>query len=96
MRRWLVGLLVIVLGWAVPGHVSASPVERRTEPCGGADLYYEPTRVPPGQMMSFHFTVWNCSPMSETLLVRSRPSGPCLFLYPEEASYTLEPGMALT
>lgn len=96
MRRWLVSLVVFAMAWAVSGTVWASSIGRGTEPCGRVGLYYEPTRVPPGSMMSFHFTVWNCSQMTETLLVRSRPSGPCLFSHPGEASYTLEPGMALT
>jgi hypothetical protein len=95
MRRSLIGLIALALTTVAPGPVSASPIDQ-AEPCGRVDLRYEPKHVPPGQMMGMDFTVWNCSEMTETLDVDSRPAGPCRFLYPVDASYTLEPGMALT
>jgi hypothetical protein len=95
IRRWLAGLVVLALTTSAAPGVSASPINR-AEPCGRIDLRYQPNHVPPGQMMGMQFTIWNCSEMNETLDVGSRPTGPCRFLVPMEASYTLEPGMALT
>jgi hypothetical protein len=95
MRRWLVGLIIVAVTLAMPSPVSgASGIV--TGECGRIDLRYMPSRVAPGQLMAMEFTVWNCSEMAETLLVRAHPTGPCRFIHPEEASYTLEPGMALT
>jgi hypothetical protein len=94
VHRWLIALLILVTTLALPA-APALPVEQ-TEPCGRVDLFYFPTHVPPGQLMEMWLTVENCSQMFESLAVDARPSGPCRFVYPEDAQYDLEPGLAVT
>jgi hypothetical protein len=94
-RRLLVGLIALFLAWTAPGTLWASPANE-LEPCGKVDLLYIPDHVSPGQIMEMQLTVWNCSDMFESLVVRARPAGPCRFLHPEDARYDLDAGLALT
>jgi hypothetical protein len=86
--------LLLQLALATP-VASAAAVEDRAV-CASLSLEFFPSVVQPEHTFDYNFDLVNCGSITERLVVRVAPSGPCPFIPRSKETYVLGPGQGFS
>jgi hypothetical protein len=71
---------------------SVAPGETHRSECASLSLAFFPDTVSPEHTYDYDFDLFNCGDVTERLVVRLFPAGPCEFIPRSRDVYVLEPG----
>jgi hypothetical protein len=88
----LVVAMTLLLQLAPASQASAAPGEASRSPCASLSLAFFPDVVRAEHTYDYEFDLFNCGDVTERLVVRLLPTGPCEFIPRSRETYVLEPG----
>jgi len=88
----LVVAVALLLQVAPASPVTAASGEAHGSECASLSLEFFPDTVLPEHTYDYEFDLFNCGDVTERLVVRLVPTGPCEFIPQSRTTYVLEPG----
>jgi hypothetical protein len=84
--------MTLLLQVAPAALASAATGETHRSECASLSLAFFPDTVLPEHTYDYDFDLFNCGDVTERLVVRLLPAGPCEFIPRSRDVYVLEPG----